>query len=119
MGLGRWRVREALQGFLNVAWHGDGAVAVVIVPVQGHATVLGCLHVNRDGVPASEGGGEELHVREVGVEDKEVIYNQGEDDGVGIMLEEAWCDGCGPEVCRDQSGREVVEGYSAGLWEAE
>ena len=44
-------VCEALKCFFHVAWHGDGTVAVGIVPCQCHSTEFGGVHVNGDGVP--------------------------------------------------------------------
>jgi hypothetical protein len=46
--LGSVWVCEPLEGLFNISGHGDGDMAFFVVPLQGHATELGCCHVYSD-----------------------------------------------------------------------
>ena len=46
----RWCMLELVEGFIDVPWHGDVYISLVIVPVNGEATVIVAWPVSEDGV---------------------------------------------------------------------
>jgi hypothetical protein len=93
---------------------GKGDMAFFVVPRKGDPTELGGFHVGGNFIVFLECCCQVLKIFQVGVLDKEIIHNQGEDNGVGLVLEEAWC-GAGFHVPCLEAGDKEVAGNLSGL----
>ena len=82
------RMLEFVQGCLEIFWHGDVAGACGIVPVNGESADDGTGPVDGDVVEFLEGLDEVVRVLFADVFDPKVINDEGENDGLGVVLPE-------------------------------
>ncbi len=86
-------VGETLEGFFDVAGHGDVESACRIVPVEGEAEILGAGPVCGDLVETVEGVDEVLSVAGVDVFYAEVVDTEDKRGAFRAVLPEAWGEG--------------------------
>ena len=80
------RMLEFVQGCLEIFWNGNFAGAFGIVPVDVESAEEGTGPVNGDGVEFLEGLDEVVGVLFADVLDPKVINDEGENDGLGVVL---------------------------------
>jgi hypothetical protein len=90
LGLLRGRMIEALEGIGNIVWHANVDMVVDVVPLERESHEDGAGPVDGDGVFFLKDRDEVFGVVLVGVANAEIINNQAESDGIGVMVEEAW-----------------------------
>ena len=103
---------EALEGGVDVAWHGDGdgdgPLAAVVV--DGHTKVAGSSPVDFDFVLGFQGG-DEVEGRSLVVELEEVvIYDKGKVEVVSGVVEKAGCVGAGCVAGRGKDRENFIMG---------
>lgn len=82
-------MREALEGTSHIPWHGKIDGAVVIVPVEGEATIRGARPVFGVFIFLPDDTHEMLSVFASHVLNTEVIDDEAKHDGAGFMAEES------------------------------
>ena len=118
LGAGRLGVREALEGFSDVAWHGEINSAVHVVPLDLEAEIEIAIPVSRDLVLRVEDIPEMLSVLTADVFDTKVVNHKGETDRAGDVGEQTGRVGRGGVAMGREVGKEGVIGEAAGLREA-
>ena len=115
LGFGAFML-EALQKFLDVAWHGDVDGALVVVPVEADSTIKFAVPVDVQGVMFLESFEQVVGMLFSDIFDTEVIYDEGKTDGTGDVFPQAW--GVGYFVVPmlgEALGEELVGEFSC-LW---
>ena len=82
---------ESLQGFFNIAWHGDGAGSFDIVPFDGETTVVAACSIFGDNVVLLEGISQVLGVLLFDIQDSKIVDCETKHDTVGLVFEQSWC----------------------------
>ena len=86
LGFARRWMLEALEGALDVTWHGYVAGAGGIVPVEGEAAISGAAPIAADSVVLLEGREDMVGVVLGGVSDTKIIDNEAEHDVASFVM---------------------------------
>ena len=78
LGAGRWCVLKSMEGFGDVAWHGDVDVLFGIVPIDGQTTIFTSCPLDGDMVGLLKGLDEMQGIIVAKVLDAEIIDCKGE-----------------------------------------
>ena len=114
---GRWML-EFVKGCLEIFGHGYVAGACGVVPVNGESAEEGAGPFDGDCVQLLKGLDEVVGVFLADVIDPKLVYDEGENDGLGGVLPERKSSGNRGESKMGKVRFETVVGNAAGLFEA-
>ena len=112
---GRFLVLKTVQHGGDVMRHGDFDIPLGVIPVDGESTVEFAIPVFCDGVQVAQSSEEVQGMFFAFVFDAEVVDDEGEGDGSGVVAPERWGEGDWVVSRFGEVSGEAVVGDLAGL----